>query len=40
MKITVFIKIFIILLLGFYMNKKTYDPIEYFSKKPYVEKRK
>ncbi len=23
--------------MGFYLNKKTFDPIEYFSRKPYVE---
>lgn len=37
MKISILVKIFTIILMGFYVNKKTFDPIEYFSKKPQVE---
>ena len=33
----VLLKIFTILLMGLYINKKTYDPVDYFSKKPHIE---
>lgn len=37
MKLSILLKIVVILIMGCYLNKKTYDPIEYFSKKPQVE---
>ena len=37
MKLSILVKILTLVLMGFYVNKKTFDPIEYFSKKPQVE---
>ena len=36
-RISILVKIFIAMLMGFYINKKTFDPIEYFSRKPHME---
>ena len=33
----ILLKILAILLMGLYINKKTYDPVDYFSKKPHIE---